>query len=133
MKNDDFNREWYGRMFQQDGQPRPRQMSTDKNAQIADYAPHYTNSYFKTARVVWGREEKGLSWDYSDRIWEWDYEKAEQSAKLASEKHPTRTAAWVEVYLSAFFGKDIEVVCIMAGFNVSNGYPYQVFGYKEKG
>lgn len=105
----------------------------NKEDYIMNYDPHYTNDYFRTARVVWGVDKKGLIWEYSDRLWEWDWDKAEAAAKKASESHQVRTAAWVEAYLSAYFEKEVEIVCIQAGFNVSNGYPYQVFGFKEKG
>lgn len=105
-------------------------MNHSMNEEIYNIAPHYTDSHFKTARTVWGAEENGISYDYSDRLWEWDYDKAKAASEAASIHARPRTAQWFQDYLSAYHGKPVILRHIMAGFNLGNGYPYQVFGYR---
>ena len=100
--------------------------------------PHYTDRRFNTAQTVFGkpsksdRGHKDLSYDYSDRLWQWDYDKAKRAAEIANETDATpKSARWYEAYLSAYFDKPIEIVHILAGVNVSNGYAYAVFGYRD--
>lgn len=93
---------------------------------------HYSNSYWNEARTVWGAEEKGLSYDYSDRLQEWDYKKAEAARKAADEKVKGFTPEWIQLYLSLYYGKDVELRHVMGGVNVSNGYNYYVYGYRIK-
>ncbi len=100
--------------------------------------PHYTETRFKTAQTVFGEPSKSpyghkdLNYDYSDRLWEWDYNKAKLSSETATATDATpKSARWYEAYLSAYFDKPIEIVHILAGYNVSNGYPYAVFGYRD--
>lgn len=95
--------------------------------------PHYTDEHFRKEQTVFGRATPGLSYDYSDRLWQWDYEKAKQAAKIADASGFTvRSANYYECYLSAYFDKPIELKHIIAGVNHSNGYPYCIFGYKVK-
>jgi hypothetical protein len=101
----------------------------DKNKPL-ETMPHYTDTRFNKEQTVFGKAEKGLGYDYSDRIWQWDYSKAEEACKIADESGCTqKSCSWYEAYLSHFFGKKITIKHIIAGVNVSNGYPYCVFGY----
>lgn len=109
--------------------PRPTPIR-DKQATL-NTMPHYTDQRFKTAQTVYGAEERGLHYDYSDRLWEWNYDKAEAANKVAQEQgHPIRSCAYYEAYLTAYFGKPTEIKHILAGWNVATGYPYAVFGYR---
>lgn len=99
--------------------------------------PHYTDTRFQKEQTIFGKRPEspyghtGLHYDYSDRLWEWDYKKSKKAAKIAAESGATpKSCRWYEVYLSAYFGKSIEIEHIIAGVNRSNGYPYCVFGYK---
>jgi hypothetical protein len=101
--------------------------------------PHYTDNRFKEPQTIFGKPAKSpyghshLSYDYSDRLWEWDYDKAEASVEIANKSNvPKGSCLWFEVYLSAYFGYQIELEHIIAGVNHSNGYPYCVYGYKRK-
>lgn len=105
---------------------------TDPKAIIPNYNPHYTNDHFKHAQTVYGQPEQGLGYDYSDRIWEWNWDKAEAAKQTANAQATYQTAEWVEIFLSIYFERAIEVKHILAGFNLSSGYPYQVFGYRDK-
>ena len=105
---------------------------TNKNVPL-ETQPHYTNHRFDEAQVVFGEKINGLSWDYYDRLQQWDYEKSESAWKNSVDKNLVkRSANFYENYLSEYFGKKIEIVCIMAGVNRSNGDPYCVFGYRER-
>lgn len=72
--------------------------------------------------------------DYSDRLWEWDYKKADKLWKRyvntgwakATEKQLSR-------FISAYHGKGyrgLTVVALAEGCNPSNGYPYWILWYK---
>lgn len=74
----------------------------------------------------------GIQGNYSDRIWEWDYHKAN---KLWEEHVGTRFAQASRLklskFMSEFHGKKVEVVALAEGCNISNGYPYHIVWYKE--
>lgn len=101
-----------------------------KNEIIHDYYPHYTNEHYRHARVIWGKNEQGLKWDYSDRLYEWNPTKYDKAVEIANKKAKSRTAQWVEIFLSEYYHLSCKIICIQAGFNWSNGFPYQIFGYK---
>ena len=97
---------------------------------ISSWNPHPSYDHrFKDPQTIWGAEEDGLRYDYSDRLQQYDYDKERAAAKKATEEgHEPRTAAWVEVYLSEIYGEPVKIRHIASGFNVSNGYSYQIFG-----
>lgn len=96
--------------------------------------PHYTDTRFNTPQVVFGNPNiEGLHWEYSDRLYEWAYKKSEEAWKKATEDgYVLRSADFYEAYLSAYFDKPIKLYAVMAGVNISNGYPYAIFGFKEE-
>ena len=104
---------------------------TNPKAKLNDL-PHYTDSRFREAQVIYGKEKKGLDYVYSDRLWQWNYDKAQVSSKYATDRAKLRTAEWYQIYLSEYYGKSIELVCILAGYNLSRGYTFQFLGYTEK-
>lgn len=111
-------------------------VQTDAGAPIQNLHPHYTNSYFSEARTVYlasGHELDGATYNYSDRIRQWDWDKADAAwTAVRGEDKRMNTANEHEAYLRLVFDKpNLKLVHIMAGFNVSNGYPYQVYGYIE--
>lgn len=95
--------------------------------------PLYSDSryHYGKTQVLWGRKEKGLEWNYSDRLWQWDYDKAKKASEVASASGALQnTAGWHEAYLNAYFEKKtIELRCIIGGCNVATGYAYYVYGY----
>jgi len=104
---------------------------TNNRNQKLHSQPHYTEDYFKEARVVFGSKENGLGYDYDDRLWQHDYEKHEKAWEEACNSKFTKYSAnFYEFYLSKYFDKKVHLGCVMAGVNRSNGYPYVVFGYK---
>lgn len=97
-------------------------------------SPHYTDARFQTEQTVFGKESDGLSYDYSDRLAQWDWDKSQAAWDAAKQSGALlRSAAFYDVYLSEYFGKPTTVEHIISGVNRSNGYPYNVFGYRFAG
>ncbi len=102
----------------------------DKSATL-NLSPHYTDGRFAKEQTVFGECHKDIEYEYSDRLVQWDYSAHERANKIANEKVTnSNTAAWVEAYLSEYFQRPIEILHIISGVNRSNGYPYNVFGFK---
>lgn len=140
MDNDDFSDmlDLYRSMFEH-GNIHVERRTT---ARIQNLRPHYTNSQFREAQTVYlaagYRLTKsddlviGASYNYSDRLWQWDWEKSRAAWETAKQQRPDHqdTAEQIEIYLRTFFDDPkLKLVHILAGFNVSNGYDYQVYGY----
>lgn len=109
---------------------------------IANLTPHYTDSRFRDAQTVWianGRKAKGHSgtipgiiYNYSDRLWQWDWHKCDEVSKSIDTSLDRRSPAYIQEFLRKVLNRPkLELLHVMAGFNVSNGYPYQVYGYIE--
>ena len=118
--------------------PRTAVATTYRKDVALNTNPHYTDERFNTAQTVFDKPSKSdyghkdLSYDYSDRLYQWDYEKAKHASEVASATDAKlRSARWYEAYLSAYFDRPIEIIHILAGVNVSNGYAYAVFGYRD--
>lgn len=104
----------------------------DKNSIINDN-PHYSDEDFKNKeQTIFGKKEENLHCVYSDRLWQWDYEKSELASKIANKKAKLHTCTYYEIYLSEYYNKPIEIKHIIAGVNRASGYPYLVFEYIEK-
>lgn len=98
------------------------------------HRPHYSDRRFASGQThtLYGCEEEGLHYVYSDRIWQWDYEKAERASDYAKSVHGhVQTPLWYETYLSAYLGIPVDLVHIIGGVNMSSGYEYYAFGYRE--
>lgn len=120
-------------------------VGTSDDSVVLEINPHYTDHRFKKPRTIFCTEPStleddgfgnlyapGCHYDYSDRIYEWDYDKAKQAENAADEDgHKHKTAKWLRAYLSHLYGKDVELVHVIAGVNHSNGYPYCVFGTRD--
>lgn len=115
--------------FEQDPSIHP---TSSKDVQLK-YA-HYTDDRFKKAQLVYlacsPKELKDLSWDYSDRFSQWDYQKANDAAAIASKSCQGRTAAWAEAFLSHYYDGKAKLKAIATGFNLATGYDYFVYGYQ---
>lgn len=118
----------------------------DPDSPITHMQPHYTDDRFREPQTVYlatgynvDKQQRyptveGATYNYSDRIWQWDRNKADAANKASLEKGFHRdSAARFEVYLRLYFDKPtLKLVHVMAGFNVATGYPYQVFGYIDE-
>jgi len=113
-------------------------LTTYDQKQPLETSPHYSDPRFKKEQTVFGKpanDSRGhphLHYDYSDRLWEWNPEKAELARETANKKSvPAQSCLYYQTYLSAYYGKLLIIEHIIAGVNRSNGYPYIVFGYRE--
>lgn len=120
---------------------------SDKTQSIPYLRPHYTNSAFsigmktvflasgyKLKRDNYGYDKvvcKGIEYNYSDRIWQWDWEKARQAQEQTRELYERNDSGEaIEHFLRLYFDdNELELVHIMSGVNRSSGYDYQVYGY----
>lgn len=105
-------------------------MITDKNEVLQNTHPHYTNERLRKEQTIFGQDEDGLNYEYSDRVADWDREAKKDSSAEADKVAKKCTAAWYEAYLSAHFEKPVDIRHIIAGVNRGNGYPYRVYGFK---
>ena len=70
---------------------------------------------------------------YHDRMQEWDWDKFREAAALVPGKRFDQfTRADANKFLSHYFDKKVITMAIAEGCNVSTGYPYWVFWFKEK-
>lgn len=79
----------------------------------------------------------GLDFIYSDRMLQWDYDKfvrcSNEVWSNSGQVFSTREPAEIEKFLRLYFDNEhIQLVVIGEGANPSSGYPYWVFGYKQK-
>lgn len=111
--------------------------TTDRNKPL-ETSPHYSDERFRDPQTVFGKPgprtgHPGLTYDYSDRLWEWDYRKAEEAAKAAEASGaPKKSARYYDAFLTAYHGKPCHVEHVIAGVVASNGHPYAVFGYRTE-
>lgn len=72
---------------------------------------------------------------YSDRLWQWDYEKynrcCQEVFKNQGQRFDEREPEEIERFLSMYFGNEIKLLAIMKGCNVNSGFPYWIFLYEQ--
>lgn len=72
---------------------------------------------------------------YSDRMMSWDWNKFHDSMKQVWGKHghyfDNDKPEDVEKFMSLYQGHPVKLTLIMKGCNVSNGYPYFLFGFRK--
>lgn len=116
----------------------------ERRADVAIYYmhPHYSNPRFAKPQTVYLAQGyklgtnggvKGAEYNYSDRLWQWDWNKAHDAwDAVKAQDFVNNSAAQHEAFLKLYYGKDVVLAHIMAGYNVSSGYPYQVYGTISK-
>ena len=76
----------------------------------------------------------GMLYNYSDRLWEGDYTKAKEASWIATELGAClNSPRWLTLFLSYYYGHRVELVHVLKGVNVSNGYHYNVYGTRRVG
>lgn len=92
---------------------------------------HYSEVPFGSCgeRTIFGKENDQLQYEYSDRLIGWDSEKHKYAVKNNTEKK--HTSKWYQKYLELYYGCKIDLQHIKIGVNISNGYQYQVYGFKK--
>ena len=121
------------------GRVRSMSITTDRRGEPLELSPHYRDLRFgHEARTVFGPDRKpgdgvpGLSYVYSDRLVQWDGNKADRAWQTALDSGATpKSADFIQAYLSAYYDRPLIVDHILSGVNVSSGYPYWVAGYRE--
>lgn len=77
------------------------------------------------------------SWVYSDRMLQWNRKEFEDAVhevwpkKTGSQMFYNRKPEDITRFLSLYFGKEVKLTAVLQGCNVSNGYPYWIFAYRE--
>jgi hypothetical protein len=90
--------------------------------------PHYSNPKYDHPQTIFGRQQTGPDpiVSYTDRLYQADYK------ARALETETPRTANFFERYLALYHNQAVDLFWMMAGVNVSSGYPYLIFGYRFK-
>lgn len=100
-----------------------------ENRTKEDWPYSYSDHY------LWGECTEDSSAVYSDRLAQWDSDKA-KAARDAVADLKCIYGHWgkdgTSKYLSAYFGKPVEAVAVAEGCNVSSGYPYWIFWYRDQ-
>lgn len=114
---------------------------TDKNAVIQDLFPHYTSTNpahrGNYGFLAFGKEVKGQTVEYHDRLCQWDREAAKRADDSLAANLPNgmdlykyrRTAVYWEKWLSEYYGKPVTLHCIYSGLQAMNGYWWNAFGF----
>src|SRR5262245_58528074 len=100
---------------------------------------HYTDPRFMGGKTVtvYGQPSgptgnPDLFYNYSDRLWQSDYDLAKESSWVATESGATQNSArWLTVFLSHYYGHRVDLLHVVVGVNVSNGHHYNVFGTRR--
>jgi len=101
-----------------------------KEKKLNVYQRHWADSD-QSDVTVFGKGEEGITYEYDDRIMQWDYHKHEKAILHANSKVEEETKTWYVEYLNFYYDKKIDLRHILQGCNRSNGFPYLVFGFKE--
>jgi hypothetical protein len=127
-KNQNFNTDWYSFGYSQyhDLDGNPVEKTRDKYPYSYDPYVTYQCNYKKGENHV----------VYSDRLWQWDYNKYDKCCMEVwgnrGQYFSNRSVKDIEKFLSLYFEKEVSLTALMEGCNVSNGYPYWIFFYKDK-
>lgn len=90
----------------------------------------YTASDATKERVVFGKPDNKLTYNYDDRLAEWDYKKWKSSRENAESRVGT-PRYWQEILRKYFDDPGLELGGIITAVNQSSGYQYLVFGCKH--
>ena len=97
----------------------------------------FTHPYSYDEYVIWKDEnfnKEKYSAVYSDRLYQWDYEKynkcCQEVFKNQGQRFNQRDPKEIEKFLSMYFDERIKLTAIMQGCNQSSGFPYWIFLYE---
>ncbi len=120
---------------------------TDEPIPFSLREPHYTDHRFSHPQTIFlgGNYEThkrysldvvdGAIYDYSDRFVQWyGYDKCKEAKEEANNLVGNNDSAkFFEQYLRILTGDaDLKLVHILSGVNLTNGYPYLIFGYLKE-
>ena len=120
-----------------DGQGRPGyDVFVDLDGNPVKNTP-WNAPYSFDKHVLWKSDDcqKTDCFVYSDRMMSWDWDKFHDSMKQVWKQHghyfDGDDPKDVEKFMSLYQGHPVKLTAIMKGCNVSNGYPYFIFGFRE--
>ena len=97
----------------------------------------FTHPYSYDEYVIWKDEnfnKEKYSAVYSDRLYQYDYEKYNKCCQEVFEnqgqRFDQRDPKEIEKFLSMYFDERIKLTAIMQGCNQSSGFPYWIFLYE---
>lgn len=93
--------------------------------------PHYSDMRFASGEhLIFGTKQKVSHVNYSDRLWQWDYDKASNANKVAEASgYGSTTARYHQVWLSAYEGKEVDLKYIYGCVHRANGQTIYAYGY----
>lgn len=93
--------------------------------------PHYNDPRFYSGEhLLFGKKQSVSQSCYSDRCWQWDYDKASNANKVAQESGFISTQAiYHQIWLSAYEGKEVDLKFIYGCVHRSNGQTIYAYGY----
>jgi hypothetical protein len=75
--------------------------------------------------------QPGVTAAYSDRLWQWDYDKATKLwAEHVGRNWQYAALSELSAFISAYEGKKLVAVALAEGCNPSTGYPYWILWYR---
>jgi hypothetical protein len=92
------------------------------------YYINYTNKRLQPGAeyVIFGVKKKDLEWDRTKA------KKANQVAQASRAK--VNTPRYFQEFLRSFYDKpNLEIICIMGGYNAATLYNFYVYGFKSEG
>lgn len=109
----------------------------DLNGKPIERTP-FSHPYNYDEYVIWKDKifnEDKHSAVYSDRLYQWDYEKYDKCCqevfKNKGQAFYQREPKEIEKFLKMYFEKEIKLTAVAQGCNQATGYPYWVFFYEE--
>ena len=119
-----FYNQFFGQYLDLQGKPVKRTPETDPYSYDA-YVTYKSNEFLPSDY-----------WVYDDRMRQWDWDKYHNAAKEVWPKGSPhyfygKDPKDINKFLNLYYGKEVKLTAIMTGCNVSNGYPYWIFVYRE--
>lgn len=99
-----------------------------------EYSSPY--SFHEYALETRGDKSKIDQWVYSDRLLQWDYDLTRKLMKEyfgeSGDFYDHREFDDIQDFLrDRLCASELELISIRKGCNISNGYPYYIFGFKR--
>ena len=120
-----------------DGRPIQRLIGWD--GQVVTRTPS-SHPYAYDAYFIW-KSDAFRETDhavYSDRMYSWNSKAFNAAVAATWPKTPMsqmfggKMPTDINRFLNLFYGKEVELTGVLQGCNVSNGYPYWIFAYRNK-
>lgn len=97
----------------------------------------YSNPYNYDTFVQWSGEcTQGGHSVYSDRLYQWDWEKYNRCCMEVwgnqGQYFDNRTPEDINKFLNLYFGEEVKLTTILQGCNQSTGFPYWCFIYEKE-